>query len=81
MAAETKTDLSAKYQTKGAQRSTLQEYIARQEKAKKKEFKLPKAVQYILMAPLLLLFAFGVFFIPYMVYKAMTAPPTSTASK
>lgn len=79
--AEKKADLKRKYEALGAQKSTLQEYIARQEKTKKKTFKLPPAVKYILMAPFLLFFAFGILFLPFMLYKAFTAPATSTASK
>jgi hypothetical protein len=71
---ETKAGLATKYQEKGAQKETYKEYLARREQEKNKEFKIPKPVQYVLLAPVVLLCIFGVFFIPYLMITAKSVP-------
>ena len=78
MSQPTKTDFHNKYEAKGAQQVSLQEYLSRQEKAKKSQFKIPPAVKYILAAPFLIIFCFGLFFIPYMIFKAITSTSADT---
>ena len=82
MAQNTATDLKAKYQTKGAQQVSLQEYMALQEKkAKKAKVALPAYVKFILATPLFILFAFGLFFIPYIIFQAFTSHSSSDSGK
>ena len=68
-----KTDFRNKYEAKGAQQVSLQDYLAKQEKTKKSQFKIPTAVKYILAAPVLIIFCFGLFLIPYMIFQAFTS--------
>jgi len=71
----TKPDLTSKYQTKGAQKLSYQEYLARKEKAEKSQFKMPPVLKYILAAPLILVSFFGLLFIPYLIFQALTHAP------
>lgn len=73
MSQRTKVDLSGRYRAKGAQQVTLQEYRARQEKAEKSKIKIPSAVKFILATPFLIVFSFGLFFIPFLIFQAVTA--------
>lgn len=67
-------DLSQKYQERGSQRVTLAEHEAQQEKkAKKKNIKLHPLAKIIVNIPLILLFCFGIFFIPFMIYSIATS--------
>ena len=74
MSSPTKVDLKMKYQSKGAQKTTYKDYLTQQEKSSKKQFKMPPFVKYILMIPFILIFCFGLIFIPYLIFKALTSP-------
>lgn len=72
-----KTNFKDKYQAKGAQLISLQDYLAKQEKAKKAQFKLPPYIKYILAAPIIIVSCLGVFIIPYLVFQAVTSSSTN----
>ena len=74
MVQPSKVDFRSKYKAKGAQQVSYKEYLARQEKAKNSKPKIPSFIKYILMAPLLLVGCFGLFFIPFLIFKAITSP-------
>ena len=77
----TAAELKTKYEAKGAQQISLQEYRAIQEKKAKAKFALPAYVKFILAAPLFILFAFGLFFIPYIIFKAFTSNSPADSDK
>lgn len=67
--------LTAVYKDRGFQQMSWEEYKAQQEKNKsKKKFQVPTHVKFILGTPFLLLFCYGIFFIPWMLYLIATAP-------
>ena len=74
MVQPSKVDFRSKYQAKGAQQVNYKEYLARQEKAKKSRLKVPSFVKYIVMVPLLLIGCFGLFYIPFLIFNAITSP-------
>ncbi len=70
MAEDNPNDLSKNYKEKGFQQMTLKDYNALKLKKEKKQKKeMPAAVKYILMTPFILIFCFGLFFIPFMIYQ------------
>jgi len=70
MAEDKPNDLSKDYKDKGFQQMTLKDYNAQRLKKNKKQKKeIPAAVKYILMTPFILIFCFGLFFIPFMIYQ------------
>ena len=72
---EERTALRAKIMKKGVQKQSLQEYLAQQEKKKKKkELSIPTPIKYILGSPLLVIFGFGLLFLPYVIYLTLTRP-------
>ena len=81
MTQDVKTDLASKYQAKGAQQLSLQEYRALQEKKAKSKLKIPSFIKYILIAPFVLIFCFGIIFIPFLIYKAFTSPSSSDSEQ
>jgi len=66
--------LKKKYKQKGAQQLTLAEYLANKKKAKKRKGQIPTHIKIILATPFLIIFCFGIFFIPYMLYLIATSP-------
>lgn len=63
------------YKEKGAQQLGLAEYEALQKKnARKFKLNLNAPAKIVLSSPLLLLFCFGLFFLPFLVLKLATAP-------
>ncbi len=68
--------LAKKYKLKGAQQMTYDEYEAAKAKAARKssKFKVPAFVQFILGTPFVIIFLFGILFIPYIIYLILTSP-------
>ncbi len=68
--------LSEKYKLKGAQQMTYTDYAALKAKVnpKKVKFKIPTFVKFILGTPFVIIFIFGILFIPYMIYLILTSP-------
>jgi hypothetical protein len=78
-----KENLAQKYKEKGAQRLSIAEYVALQEKKEKAAIKVPKQIKVAFSIPFLILFAFGVVFVPYMIFLIATSPtakPKQTAT-
>ncbi len=73
-----KNDLSLaeKYKLKGAQQTSYDEYAAAKAKSEKKnsKFKIPPFVKFILGVPFVIIFMFGILFIPYIIYLILTSP-------
>jgi len=68
------------YKKKGAQTLSYKEYMALKEKKQsRKGWALPLHVKFILGTPFLILFGYGVFFIPWMLFVVWTSPPESTS--
>jgi hypothetical protein len=70
--------LKQKYRDKGLQRKTLAEHHAEIKKKQKSSIQMPVALKFICATPLIIVFGFGVFFIPFMIYVIMTSPEAST---
>lgn len=51
----------------------LSEYRAQKAKAQRKKKGLPAPVKFILATPLLIIFCFGLFFLPYMMYQIIVS--------
>ncbi len=68
--------LAEKYKLKGAQQMTYDEYEAAKAKSARKssKFKIPAFAKFILGTPFIIIFLFGVLFIPYIVYLIFTSP-------
>jgi len=71
--------LARKYKEKGFQQISLDEYEKiRAKKSKKSKVQIPTHMKFILGTPLIIIFCFGIFFIPYIVYLifiSSTTPP------
>jgi len=66
--------LEDKLKLKGAQQMTVADYQTLKTKQNKPQFKLPPVVKWILAAPFIAIFAAGVIFLPFMVYRFLTSP-------
>ncbi len=64
------------YRDKGFQKISYKEYEALRNK-KKTPKKIPAHIQFILGTPFLILFCFGIFFIPYMLFVIATGKDAS----
>jgi hypothetical protein len=73
--------LKQKYREKGLQSKTLAEHHAQIKKAQKSQIKMPTALKIICATPLIIIFGFGIFFIPFMIYVIMTSPEASPDDK
>ena len=63
------------YKKRGIQQMSWDEYKAKREKEKKKKKrKLPTHIKFIIGTPFILLFCYGVFFIPWVLYLILTSP-------
>jgi len=70
-----KEELNRKYRSKGCQTLSFAEYEAlRAKKSGKKRADLPAHFKVVLSTPLLIIFCFGVLFIPYIIYLVITGP-------
>ena len=69
-----KEQLASRYKQKGAQQLSLEEYLALQKKKTKSVKKLPAQLQFLLATPFLIIFCFGIFFLPYLAYVIFTSP-------
>lgn len=68
--------LNQKYKEKGFQQLSFEEYLAlkRKEKKRYKKTRLPGFFKIIFSTPFLILFCFGLFYIPYLIYLIITRP-------
>ena len=68
---------------KGQEKVSLKDYLLQkeQEAKKKKKTKLPLAVVIFLLTPLLIIFCFGIFYIPWMIYQIVTGKPAVEKSQ
>ena len=64
------------YRDKGFQKISYKEYEALRSK-KKTPQKIPVPIQFILGTPFLIIFCFGIFFIPYMLFVIATGKDAS----
>ena len=70
-----KAILKEKYQAKGCQTLSLADYEAlRAKRSRKKGISIPVHFKFIFSTPLLIVFCFGVLFLPYVVYLIATGP-------
>ncbi|MDP2653666.1 MAG: hypothetical protein Q8Q08_06505 [Candidatus Omnitrophota bacterium] len=78
MVYEKKVDLTDKYKAKGAQKVDYKEYLAMQRKqAQQPKFRLPVYAKILLVTPFLIIFCFGVFYIPFLIFKAASSSSKS----
>ena len=68
--------LQDSYKNKGFQKMSYKEYEALRNK-KKKPREIPAHIKFILSTPLLIIFCFGLFLIPYTLYAVATGKETS----
>ena len=74
--------LAQKYRAKGFQKLSLAEYEAlKTKRARKKGFSIPLHFKFILSTPLLIIFCFGILFIPYIIYVIATGPYMAPVDK
>ena len=68
--------LAEKYKLEGAQQTSYDEYATAKAKSKTKRssFKIPTFVKFIIGAPFVIIFIFGILFIPYIIYLILTSP-------
>jgi len=67
--------LQQKYKAKGCQTLSLAEYQAlRAKRSHRKKSGLPAPVKFVFSTPLLIIFCFGVLFLPYIIYMIATGP-------
>ncbi|MFP4473769.1 MAG: hypothetical protein ACLFPX_07910 [Candidatus Omnitrophota bacterium] len=62
----------------GYQQQSYKDYMAlKRQKENQKKRSMPPLVKYILLTPIILIFCAGIFFIPYMIFSVLTAPPAA----
>lgn len=71
--------LAEKYKERGFQRVSWMEYKTLQSKSAKKyrllkKWKIPPHLKFILGTPFLIIFCFGLIFLPFMIYLVATGP-------
>ncbi|MFA5260556.1 MAG: hypothetical protein WC450_04945 [Candidatus Omnitrophota bacterium] len=83
MSSEERRHVEEEYKKRGAQSISYKDYIAQRDKKKtRKKLSIPLHVKFILGTPFLILFGYGIFFIPWIIYVVLTAPEEkSTDSK
>ncbi len=80
ISSEERAHIEEAYRKKGAQTLSYKEYMALKEKKKnRKGLSLPLHVKFILGTPFLILFGYGVFFIPWMLYVVWFSPPEKSS--
>jgi hypothetical protein len=68
--------LARKYKERGFQQISLAEYEAiKKRKARSLNYRLPPSLAVVLGTPFLIIFCFGIFFIPYIIYQIATGRP------
>ncbi len=73
--AEERQHLEEEYKRRGAQSISYKDYIAQREKKKnQKKIVIPLHIKFILGTPFLILFGYGIFFIPWIIYVVLTNP-------
>ena len=79
---EERQRIEEEYKKRGAQSIPYKEYIALREKKKnRKKISIPLHIKFILGTPFLILFGYGVFFIPWVLYMVMTSPEDKADTK
>ena len=77
--AKDKALVQEKLKSRGQEQMSYKDYQAlKAKKAQPSKFQIPVYVKYILLTPFLLLFAFGILYIPYSIFMILTgkaAPP------
>lgn len=68
--------LAEKYKLKGAQQTSYADYEAAKAKSNRKNarFKIPTPVKFIVGTPFVIIFLFGLLFIPFILYLILTSP-------
>lgn len=70
-------NLGKKYKTRGFQQLSLKDYEAlKKKRSRRYRPKLPPHLKIILGTPFLLVFCFGLFFIPIIIYQIATGRPS-----
>ncbi|OGX26219.1 MAG: hypothetical protein A2787_03955 [Omnitrophica WOR_2 bacterium RIFCSPHIGHO2_01_FULL_48_9] len=58
--------------SKKKEKISLEEYLAQQKKNKKAPFQLPPSLKIALATPFLIIFCFGLFYLPFMIFNIAT---------
>ncbi len=75
MSPEERQHVEQEYKKRGAQSISYKDYIAQREKKRnRKKLSIPLHVKFILGTPFLILFGYGIFFIPWIIYVVLTSP-------
>ncbi len=68
-------ELLAKYRKKGFQTMSLDEYYAHKKRESRiKKMRLPNFLKWVIYTPFILIFCFGLLFIPIITYQVFTKP-------
>ncbi len=70
----TEESLKALYEKKGVQQVPLKDFLQQRRKRRRKSIPVPIVFKIILGTPFLLLFCFGLFFLPYIIFLIATSP-------
>jgi hypothetical protein len=73
--------LNEKYKKLGAQTLSYKEYLALKQKQQHRGFNVPIHIKFILATPFIIIFCYGVFYIPYMLYLIATSPENHQPTK
>ncbi len=77
---EERQHLEEEYKKRGAQSISYKDYIAQRDKKRnRKKIVIPLHIKFILGTPFLILFGYGIFFIPWIIYVVLTNPEEKTA--
>ncbi|HPB68093.1 MAG TPA: hypothetical protein PLT76_05935 [Candidatus Omnitrophota bacterium] len=80
--AEERQRLEEEYKKRGAQSISYKDYIAQREKKRnRKKITIPLHIKFILGTPFLILFGYGIFFIPWIIYVVLTHPEEKAADR
>ena len=78
---EERQRIGEEYKKRGAQSIPYKEYVAlREKKQNRKKLSIPLHIKFILGTPFLILFGYGIFFIPWIMYVIFTAPEEKAAA-
>lgn len=74
-------ELAGKYRERGFQQLSLTEYEAIKKSKNQKKRKLPAPVMFVLSTPFVVVFCFGLYFIPMILYQVATSKVSEKEKK
>jgi len=75
-------ELTGKYKQKGFQKISIEEYEAmRAKKSKRRKIKIPAAIKFVGNSVSMVIFCFGIIFVPWILYYVATHPMVDPSKK